>query len=390
MKKITMLALPLALSAVFAHADVTIYGVLDATVESVSAKGATQSGKDVASTTRINSNSSLIGFKGVEDMGDGVKALWQIESGIGLDSGGGTFATRDSFVGLSGEAGTVRLGLLTGPARMIPSIWDVNQGTTGIGMGGAVAGKLGNLVFKDPALNAQSTNLAANGSGNTLMQLGPFETRTRNAIMYTSPTWHALSASVMYAPGETASGSHAYKAEASVTYDDGPVYGSVAYGKLDTGADNTTTTTGFRSLNTLRAGAFYRFTPQTRIGLLFDRMEGQLTDIGVASYGGRTLTQNLWMINGSLGVTANGKLIAQYAHAGALSGGSNDTNELGKAQFYEIGYEHSLSKRTTLKAVYAEVLNGTHANYDFGVGSLGNVAAGSTPRGVALGVRHTF
>ncbi|MDN0083888.1 porin [Crenobacter sp. SG2305] len=393
MKKTIILAPSLALMSVMAHADVTIYGVFDTTMESVSAKGATSPGKNVASTSRVNSNSSLIGFKGTEDLGDGLKTIWQVESGIAMDTGGGYFATRDTFVGLSSAtAGTVQMGLLTGPARMIPALWDLNQGTTGIGMGGAIAGKLGNLVFVDPALRAQSTFSPANGTGNTQMQLGPFETRTRNAVMYTSPTWHSTSASAMYAPGETSTSSHAYKAEASIKYDDGATYASAAYGRLDTGVDDNAalSQSAFRSLSTARAAAFYRFTPQTRVGLLFDRMEGQLTTAGAASLGGSTLRQNVWMANGSLGITTNGKLIAQYAHAGELTGGSPATAGHGNAQYYELGYEYSLSKRTILKAIYVEVRNGASANYDFGIGSIGGVADGAKPRGIALGLRHTL
>jgi hypothetical protein len=50
----------------------------------------------------------------------------------------------------------------------------------------------------------------------------------------------------------------------------------------------------------------------------------------------------------------------------------------------------SLSKRTTVKAVYSLIRNQDSAAYDFGIGSIGNVAAGASPRGLALALRHNF
>jgi predicted porin len=65
---------------------------------------------------------------------------------------------------------------------------------------------------------------------------------------------------------------------------------------------------------------------------------------------------------------------------------------------YEIGYEYSMSKRTTLKALYSKVDNAGGASFDFlfGVnnsnssGMAGTVNPGSSVSGVALGLRHTF
>jgi predicted porin len=55
-----------------------------------------------------------------------------------------------------------------------------------------------------------------------------------------------------------------------------------------------------------------------------------------------------------------------------------------------LGYEHSLSKRTTLKAVYSQIKNEAAANYDFGINSVGNIGVGADPKGFQVGVRHSF
>ena len=81
----TLLAATLAGLSAAALADVTVYGAIDETLESVSARGAANSSKNIGQTTRVNSNSSLIGFKGSEDLGNGLKAIWQVESGVAID-----------------------------------------------------------------------------------------------------------------------------------------------------------------------------------------------------------------------------------------------------------------------------------------------------------------
>jgi predicted porin len=53
----------------------------------------------------MSSNSSCLGFRGTEELGGGLKAIFQIESSINPHSGTGTFSGRDSFVGLNGGFG---------------------------------------------------------------------------------------------------------------------------------------------------------------------------------------------------------------------------------------------------------------------------------------------
>lgn len=118
MKK--LIALAVAALPMAAMADVTLYGNIEASIEN--GKSLAYSGGAKKSTTRIDDTGSLIGFKGSENLGNGLKAIWQVEQGLNIDgttgagSGNGynnTWATRDSFVGLTGNFGTVRLGKLS-------------------------------------------------------------------------------------------------------------------------------------------------------------------------------------------------------------------------------------------------------------------------------------
>jgi predicted porin len=129
MKK-TLLALAAlaASSAAFAQSYVTLYGVMDASVESV--KGA----HTVTRVSSDNLSSSRIGVKGSEDLGGGTKANFNLESAVksdtGANGGGSTrFWDRAAWVSLAGGFGELRLGRtdtpigdiaeIEGPARWI-------------------------------------------------------------------------------------------------------------------------------------------------------------------------------------------------------------------------------------------------------------------------------
>ncbi len=107
-----------------AVAQVEIYGRANVFVDSYQATGATAANSDFKSRTRVNDQGSRLGVRGREDLGRGLRAVYQIESGVNLDTGSNqtsvnvgptnsstaTLATRDSFVGLEGGWGRVLLG----------------------------------------------------------------------------------------------------------------------------------------------------------------------------------------------------------------------------------------------------------------------------------------
>src|SRR5258708_39418883 len=93
------------LSARAESGNVQIYGTINVDYESVQATGAspaavhapnqlgaTPSGIDVPHRDRVTSNSSNIGFRGMQPLGAGLKAIFQVESAVGLDNQG-TFGT---------------------------------------------------------------------------------------------------------------------------------------------------------------------------------------------------------------------------------------------------------------------------------------------------------
>jgi predicted porin len=115
MKKLALAALIAAAAPAFAQSSVSVYGRLNVTVESVKRGDADRVGE-------VSNNSSRIGFKGVEDLGGGLKAGFQIEHGFDPTTGQqnlnsdltpAAFWGRQAEVNLTSAFGTVRLGTFT-------------------------------------------------------------------------------------------------------------------------------------------------------------------------------------------------------------------------------------------------------------------------------------
>jgi len=175
----------LAALPLIAMADVSIYGTLKGSVEHNSLSGQ-------ASQNDVQDNTSVIGFKGSEEMGNGVKGIWQVESRVHLDgkSNGDTLGSRQTFVGLDGgKLGQVRIGNLNNAfeGRYAVDQWqydgEINdRGPNGFGPTySTISGATGLAVF---------TN-----SGD----------RLKNAIRYDSASFDGFSGSLMYSFGENSS-----------------------------------------------------------------------------------------------------------------------------------------------------------------------------------------
>ncbi|MCG9054495.1 porin [Laribacter hongkongensis] len=173
MKKI--IAVAIAALPMAAMADVEIYGQLEAAVEA----GNTFGYGDVFNTnTRIDDTGSKIGFKGTEDLGNGLKAIWQVESYLSIDGTdlngdkrANKFAGRDSFVGLQGDWGKVRLGRLS--TYQNDSMERFDPWTYGAGVNG---------------MSYTSANL--------------LDGRIDNAVRYDTPNLNGFKASVLYGTDE--------------------------------------------------------------------------------------------------------------------------------------------------------------------------------------------
>ena len=82
-KSLLALAVLAASGAAMAQSSVTLYGVADAGVTYVNG------GQNWSGVTSGNNLTSRIGFRGVEDLGGGLKANFRLEAGLNLDNGDG-------------------------------------------------------------------------------------------------------------------------------------------------------------------------------------------------------------------------------------------------------------------------------------------------------------
>ena len=142
----------------------------------------------------LTNNSSLIGFKGTEDLGNGLKGMFQIETNVNLTGGssvavgsqGTTFGSmRDSYVGLGSKYGTVMGGFLSTPYRSALNSFDVMPGATG-------SGRIENIMGK---VRLNTTNLG--GAVNTGYLQADSSVRA-TALAYALPTMYGINGSIAY------------------------------------------------------------------------------------------------------------------------------------------------------------------------------------------------
>lgn len=176
-----------------AQSTVTVYGVVDAFgqyLDGQSRLGRIQSG---------GLNSSRLGFRGVEDLGGGLRALFTLESGFSIDDGtlgqGGIFFGRQVFVGLQGGWGEVTLG------RQYSSIYQASNelsvfGNQPAGPSTAVIGGFGNGYepIRGATSSAPGPTVGATGNGSP--------SRVNNSIRYASPSYSGFKVSTLYGAGE--------------------------------------------------------------------------------------------------------------------------------------------------------------------------------------------
>ena len=237
-----------------AQSTVTLYGLLDANIQSLktSVAGVGAQAGTIQSLTqaRIDSgglNGSRWGLRISEDLGGGLAVVGNLESGVNLDTGasgqGGLLFGRRANVGLSGGFGTVTIGrnsssyddVSADHAMMEQTIFDPSNVNNGNSAAAAVALRAAAtpaaLVSAAlPFLNARNTSW-----------LG-YATRFSNSIKYNTPNFSGFSGSVMYALGEdktTATGaSRSYSA--NIKYANGPLV--VSGGLQSEGITRTATT----------------------------------------------------------------------------------------------------------------------------------------------------
>ena len=338
-----------------AQSSVTLFGIIDQSVNIVKNGAISQK---LLSSNQLNSN--RLGFRGVEDLGGGLRAGFWIEGamnnddGTGSAAGGGQNWQRRSTVSLMGGFGEIRLGRDYTPTFLNKTVFDP-FGTNGLG---------------------SDLNLAtALGSGATTL------VRASNSVGYFLPAMGGLYGQVMVALGEGVTGNK--YAGFRGGYAAGPLNIAAAYGKTyknDNAPSNAPMYSDFKDIN---FGASYNLGFMTLMGqygkvqydpgtVANDERDQKKLLLGVTvPFGASTLKASYIRTNGAQGSSATGFDARQFA----------------------FGYQYDLSKRTAIYATASSLNNaGTAASgARFTVGQgVAMVRGGDTSRGYNLGVRHSF
>jgi predicted porin len=384
MKKFALSSLSLALlgaaGAAHAQSSVTLYGVIDDSIMYVHNDG----GKNLWAMQQGNLSGSRWGMKGTEDLGGGLKAIFQLEGGFDPNTGklgqGGLEFGRQAFVGLaSDQGGTVTLG------RQYDPLVDMVQPLTGDNY---------SEFFTTPGDVDNNDN----------------SSRTNNAIKYVSPVWGGFQFEGMYAlggvAGQTGSGQ---SWAAAATYGIGAFNVAAGYFRLDnastpagraggwaTGATSGATfdsiiNSGYASAKSIGIASI---AAQYVVGPFTANLRYSNAQYKPDAYSGFGSTERYNVGAGFLGyqVTPAAQLGLGYTY----THGGGDTS----ANYHQVslGADYNLSKRTDvyLMGVYQHATGTQRVNATTTQNAVASAADygfssdGSSQEIAALGIRHKF
>ena len=424
-KKLMAVAVAGALAApvAMAQSNVTISGRMALGVDTYSATGATQAASSgLQSRNRVWDNGSRVTIAGAEDLGNGLKADFYIETGFNADNGllsangsnntslitstnVGGLGSRIAYVGVNGGFGSLRFGRQH-------VFW-----TNG----------LADQTQTNYIQAGTPFQTASFGSG-----MGVGITRQPNTVQYISPNISGFQATVSWSPSaqESVQGTTSTNAAGTNTTAsaNGRLWGltaqwtggpfQVAWDYVENKGNSTYVTTQSQIVQGKVEGQKYRgawtYQPGAVLGLIYTQSEvtnGGATSggfisaangLGVTAGSMTTLKQSAWTINWEH-LVGNTRLLAQYSKAGNIKGcNSTETITAGSvghgqtgasacdqtgAKAYMLGAQYLLSKRTSVNVSYNKIKN--DGNYFADYTSGGNSSYLSTTNGGYMTVGNT-
>lgn len=362
-RKLIAAAVVAILSPTAALADPTVYGLFDVTFEAVKNNLSNSPNE----SPELVTNSSRLGVKGQEDLGDGLQAIYQLEvqtNATGADGTPGTLfnSQRDTYLGLKGGYGTLIAGYADTPYKKSRK--------------------------KVQMLENDSTFAAINIIGKESLSGANFVKR-KSGLQYWSPDFNGFEFKLGYSPSAqdatpTAAGVDVSKEVISgeVSYENDLFFATYGHesqrdartklvGGVYTAVANLTDTAD-------RVIGVVKF-HDGQVGLTYERL-----NVAQAVNSTSKVDRDAWSLSGKYKF-GNSTIGAFYTVA-------NDTQGTAKsgAHQFTVRYGYNFSKRTELYAAYSNLNNEANGKYAFASKVITSTPAGSTSSALGVGMRHKF
>lgn len=403
-KKLIAVAVAAISTTAFAQSNVTIYGTADVSVQgNTVSQGVARPGGPDGTTTKINSNGSLLGFKGTEALGNGNNALFQIETQVNL-TGSTTGATavgyngsnvngfsmlRDSFVGIDGKMGSVKGGYLSTPYRSTLLSYDVFPGDYSdasiLNMVGATTSNNAGATGSSPVNGIQTSAFRATG------------------IQYALPTMYGVNGSISYTgnganngvnnqitnPGNNGQvtpnsamgfnlGWNGYGFGVSGAFQQSQYTNTPGYGVTPLGTStNYLVGAQYTGLPGLKAGVVYG---RNTLGINSDGVNGAAKGSSNSIWAGASYRFGNNEPRVSWGNTSNTSGLATET----AFGGQNGSNQ------YNLGWGYYLSKRTQVYGLLSHINNNANGVSNFINSSGAALTGGESLTTYGAGMRTNF
>lgn len=382
-KSIVALSVAAISGTALAQSNVTIYGAADVsgqgyTLSQGKAQSKSQGGAQ-GNVFSMQSNSSLLGLKGAEDLGNGLKALFQAETTMYLtgDSAAATQsgnlwgtngALRDTYVGLDGKYGIIRGGYFATPAMSLLKGFDVMPGATGSGTIDNIAGGM---------------RFGTRGDGTSGTQSLAYSSSIRSTgVGYSMPTMYGIDGSIFYSGSNNngttnttnATGTCGDLSACTVTPQSvfGLGLGWTGYGVNLKGAfqqSNYNLSGSTPAVNTqvqnlgdytsYLVGATYTGVPGLKVSSVFTRNTLGTTGTSIVTSGAGKLTNNQFYLGTSYRM-GNWEPRVSAVWSSDING--SEIQQMGARQWTaNLGYY--LSKRTQVYGIVSNLNNSANQNY---------------------------
>jgi predicted porin len=355
----------------------------------------------------ISTNLSYIGVRGKHDLGDRLFAIYQLETQLDISATAGTVNTnsnndsivkgaltsRDSFLGLAGDFGQVKIGKGDAPYKRSTARMNPFSGTVG-----------------------DYSAIMGNTGGDNRVEFG---TRFDHAIWYESPSFGGFSFNALYAPGQNRSSDNSIQAigesscaggnvpgsgalpygcndgsfgtaySLSGVFEQGPLYVTIAYEmhkdvNRTSDSDGSTVmvngqtfvfdnTVGIGDEYAWKVGAQYRLPTHTTVSAVYEDMKRKLP----YHYFDERTRKGYWLaVTQQMSEKDNFSL--GWGHANRTPGAPGQHNietapdQDNVSNMYTGMFRHMLDKQTAWYVVYATQVNHHAAHFDLGAGGRAN------------------